>query len=50
VSSPIVIAGDPHDNFSPILRACMATAPGTLILLGDCELRVPLRHIIATRP
>ena len=34
VSSPIVIAGDPHGNFSPILRACAAQKPGTLILLG----------------
>ncbi len=47
MSSPIVIAGDPHGNFSPILRACMATKPGTLILLGDCDLRVPLRHMLA---
>jgi predicted phosphodiesterase len=46
VSSPIVIAGDPHGNFPPILRACAAEEPGTLILLGDCELRVPLRHML----
>jgi predicted phosphodiesterase len=48
VSSPIVIAGDPHGNFTPILRACSAQEPGTLILLGDCELRVPLRHMLAS--
>jgi hypothetical protein len=48
VSSPIVIAGDPHGNFAPILRACGAQEPGTLILLGDCELRVPLRHMLAS--
>jgi len=45
--SPIVIAGDPHGNFAPILRACGAGEPGTLILLGDCELRVPLRHMLS---
>ncbi len=48
MSSPIVIAGDPHGNFVPILRACSAQEPGTLILLGDCELRVPLRHVLAS--
>jgi predicted phosphodiesterase len=42
----IVIAGDPHGNFAPILRACAAHAPGTLILLGDCELRAPLRLML----
>ena len=47
VGSPIVIAGDPHGNFSPILRACDAMAAGTLILLGDCDLRAPLRHVLA---
>lgn len=45
--SAIVIAGDPHGNFSPILRACAGQEPGALILLGDCELPVPLRQILA---
>jgi predicted phosphodiesterase len=45
---PIVIAGDPHGNFPPILRACTVLDPGTLILLGDCELRVPLHHVLAS--
>jgi predicted phosphodiesterase len=45
--SPIIIAGDPHGNFPPILRACETHPPGTLILLGDCELRAPLRQILA---
>lgn len=48
MSSPIVIAGDPHGNFTPIVRACSAEEPGTLILLGDCELRVPLRHMLGS--
>jgi predicted phosphodiesterase len=43
----IIVAGDPHGNFSPILRACGAQEPGTLILLGDCELRMPLRQMLA---
>lgn len=48
VSGRIVIAGDPHGNFPPILRACAAQEPGTLILLGDCELRLPLRDTLAS--
>ena len=44
---PIIIAGDPHGNFSPILRSCTLHKPGTLILLGDCELRLPLRQVLA---
>jgi predicted phosphodiesterase len=46
VAAPIVIAGDPHGNFPPILRACAEEKPGTLILLGDCELRTPLRAML----
>ena len=48
MTTPIVIAGDPHGNFAPILRACGAQDPGTLFLVGDCELRVPLRHMLAS--
>lgn len=47
VSSTILIAGDPHGNFAPIVRACVAQEPGTLILLGDCELHSPLRITLA---
>jgi predicted phosphodiesterase len=46
VPTPIIIAGDPHGNFSPILRACGAEEPGTLILLGDCEFPARLRQIL----
>ncbi len=34
-------------NFAPILRACAARPPGTLILLGDCDLPAPLAQILA---
>ena len=30
---PILFAGDPHGNFAPILRACLARPAGTLILV-----------------
>jgi predicted phosphodiesterase len=43
----IVVAGDPHGNFAPILRACAAREAGTLILVGDCDLRVTLRRQLA---
>ncbi|HEY0181861.1 MAG TPA: metallophosphoesterase [Rhodopila sp.] len=43
----ILFAGDPHRNFAPILRACESRPPGTLILLGDCDLPAPLGRIFA---
>jgi predicted phosphodiesterase len=46
-SAPLVVAGDPHGNFAPILRACDALEAGTLILVGDCDLDVPLRQMLA---
>lgn len=44
---PILLAGDPHRNFAPILRACLALTPGTLILAGDCDCPEPLSHLLA---
>lgn len=41
----ILFAGDPHRNFAPILRACASRPPGTLVLLGDCDLAEPLTHV-----
>ena len=46
-AAPLVFAGDPHRNFAPILRACAAAVPGTLILLGDCECDLPLPQRLA---
>ena len=43
----ILFAGDPHRNFTPILRACLNRKPGTLILLGDCDCQAPLADILA---
>lgn len=45
--APILFAGDPHRNFAPILRACMARHPGTLILVGDCDCPAPLSQLLA---
>lgn len=47
MTGPIVFAGDPHGNFAPILRACAAASPGTLVLLGDCDCPAPLPTILA---
>lgn len=44
---PVLFAGDPHRNFSPIIRACLAHAPGTLIIVGDCDCPAPLPTILA---
>jgi len=43
----ILFAGDPHRNFSPIVRACLARTPGTLILLGDLDCQLPFRQTFA---
>lgn len=44
---PLVFAGDPHRNFTPILRTCASLPPGTLMLLGDCDLPAPLAEVMA---
>ena len=46
-TASILFAGDPHGNFSPILRACADRPPGVLILLGDCDLQAPLHEVLA---
>ena len=43
----ILFAGDPHRNFKPIIRACLAREPGTLVLLGDLDCPLPLREALA---
>jgi hypothetical protein len=47
MSGPIVFAGDPHRNFSPIIRACLARPIGTLIIVGDCDCQAPLPVLLA---
>ena len=43
----ILFAGDPHGNFAPIIRACLAREAGTLILVGDCDCPAPLPVLLA---
>lgn len=44
---PILFAGDPHGNFSPILRACLERPAGALVIVGDCDCAQPLPRIMA---
>ncbi len=46
-AAPILFAGDPHRNFSRILRVCDQLPPGALILVGDCDCPAPLAQILA---
>ena len=43
----ILFIGDPHRNFSPIIRACLDRPAGHLILLGDLDCSRPLRQEFA---
>lgn len=45
--APILFAGDPHGNFTPILRTCAEMDPGTLIVVGDLALPAPLANVFA---
>jgi predicted phosphodiesterase len=48
VGPMILFAGDPHRNFSPIIRACVSLPAATLILLGDLDCQRPLRQEFAS--
>ncbi len=43
----ILFAGDPHRNFTPILRASAALPVGALILLGDLDCQRPFTETFA---
>jgi hypothetical protein len=47
MTGTVLFAGDPHGNFAPILRACLARPAGTLIFVGDCDCPVTLPQIMA---
>lgn len=44
---PVLFAGDPHGNFTPILRTCAALPAGTLIVVGDLACPAPLEQVFA---
>lgn len=43
----ILFAGDPHGDFSSIIRAVEIHAPQAVILLGDLDLEQPLERILS---
>ena len=47
MSGDLLIYGDPHGEFGPLLRACLEDPPTAIIILGDCDLARPLREQIA---
>jgi predicted phosphodiesterase len=47
VSGGTIIYGDPHGDWRPLLRACAEDRPDGVVLLGDCDLAMPLRQQLA---
>jgi predicted phosphodiesterase len=43
----IIVYGDPHGDWKPLLRACVDERPDGVVILGDCDLAMPLRQQIA---
>lgn len=46
VADDVLIYGDPHGEWRPLLRACAEARPSAVVIVGDCELEVPLRQQI----
>lgn len=46
MSGDVIFYGDPHGEWRPLLRACTEQRPDAVVLLGDCDLDVPLRERI----
>jgi predicted phosphodiesterase len=44
MSGGILIYGDPHGEWRPLLRAVTEERPDGVVILGDCDLAVPLRE------
>lgn len=47
MSGSVIIYGDPHGEWRPLLRACAEDPPDGVVLLGDCDLDMPLRRKLA---
>jgi hypothetical protein len=45
--SGLIVYGDPHGEWRPLLSACAEEPPEAVIILGDCDLDLPLRRQIA---
>ena len=44
MSAGLIFYGDPHGEWRPLLQACAEDRPDAVVLLGDCDLDVPLRQ------
>lgn len=42
--SGVILYGDPHGDWRPLLRACADEHPDGVVILGDCDLLLPLRQ------
>lgn len=45
--SGIIIYGDPHGDWQPLLKACADECPIGIVILGDCDLVRPIRQELA---
>jgi predicted phosphodiesterase len=43
----VILYGDPHGEWRPLLRACQEDPPEGVVIVGDCDLAVPLREQLA---
>lgn len=46
-SRGLIVYGDPHGRWEPLLHACADDPPDGVVLMGDLELNLPLREQIA---
>lgn len=46
MSGDLIVYGDPHGEWRPLLRACEEDRPDGVVILGDCDLDLPLRQRI----
>lgn len=46
MSGGVMFYGDPHGDWKPLLRACNDERPDGVVILGDCDLALPLRQQI----
>ncbi len=44
MSGGVIIYGDPHGDWRPLLVACRDERPDAVVILGDCDLELPLHQ------
>jgi predicted phosphodiesterase len=47
MTGDLIVYGDPHGEWRPLLRACAENPPEGVVILGDCDLTMPLREQLA---